>query len=125
VFSISNWHDSSCGFDYYGLATVLPLLRLNIVNCYVVCIKTSDALFHGSFTSFVTNKGIKLIIMQDYKWIWWIRVIKYTIRLKREKEKVIATLIKGGNTSNRLTMPTFLQLCYPFIKIIICIYSFL
>jgi hypothetical protein len=69
VFSISNWHDSSCGFDYYGLATVLPLLRLNIVNCYVVCIKTSDALLHGSFTSFETNKGIKLIIVQDYKWI--------------------------------------------------------
>jgi hypothetical protein len=52
-----------------GLATILPLLRLNIVNCYVVCIKTSDALLHGSFTSFENNKGIKLIIVQDYKWI--------------------------------------------------------
>jgi hypothetical protein len=32
-----------------GLVTILPLLRLNIVNCYVVCIKTSDALSHGFY----------------------------------------------------------------------------
>jgi hypothetical protein len=32
-----------------GLVTILPLLRLNIVNCYVVCIKTSDALLHGFY----------------------------------------------------------------------------